>query len=126
MPATIDVSVNHACKGCSVSQLAVELGINRSNCRRYINRLIDNGHKHFRDYAKGDPLTQVQKDVVTEFRRLSVEDGKRSDGLWRAIKDYPRPPSYRLIALAEICDRYGVSSDLIEQMVQEVTEIFEQ
>lgn len=126
MPATIDVPVNLLCQVRSVSQLAAELGINRSNCQRYITRLMDNGHKSFRDYTKGEPLTQVQTDVVKEFRRLSAEKGKRGDGLWLVIKDYPRPPSYRQIALEEICDRYEVSSDLIEQMVQEVMEIFEE
>ena len=124
MPVTIDVPVDLSESIWTVSQLATEIGIDRSNCQRYITRLMDNGHQHFRRYRKGDPLTSLQRRVVFEFRRLSTEGGRRGDGLWREIASFPRPPSFQRIALAEVCDRYQVSADLIEQMVQEIIEVF--
>lgn len=126
MPMTIDVPVTLSEKTWTVAQIARDLGVrDRSNCQRYVTRLTDNGHKAFRDYAQGEPLTEEQRSVVIEYRRLSKEEGKKGDPLWRAIVDYPKPPSFRPIALAEVCDRYQVPSDLIDQMVQEITEIFE-
>ena len=126
MPLTIDAPVVMATKVWTVAQLAKEFRIDRSNAQRYVTRLADNGHVHFRGYNRGDALSEIQRSVVVEFRRLSKVEGKRGDGLWRAIKDFPRPPSYRQIALAEVCDRYGVSTDQVDRMVREIMEIFEQ
>lgn len=126
MTMTIEVPVTLSEKVWTIAQVARELGMkSRSNCQRYVSRLADYGHSHFREYRQGEPLTEKQRAVVVEYRRLSTVEGKRGDALWRAISDYPRPPSFQKIAIAEVCDRYNVAPDLIDQMVQEIMEIFE-
>lgn len=123
-PPTITVLHKECLGQISLSQLARDLNIDRSNLKRVKNWLIENRHPAFNGYIAGSSLNTDQAKAIISYRSYTVKEGLKGDALTEKMFPDTATAHAKKNALRDLFEQEQIPPEQAAQLTHSILRIF--